>query len=166
MPPLIPHINLSAWIVFNSKTSDDNDEQRSLPRSFTISIDSKFQLLVNTTGGDSYRSQTRLLNTRSSDDTLLTLSDGILTNSDRWVATWPYPMDPSLGPKRLVFPDLSIGPFHGAVEFRAQNTTEGYSIAIVGPYPVTALPGAKPGAELMISVLDSFPAGGLKVIDA
>ena len=76
----------SSQIVFNPKTVDEDHDRRSLPGSFTISIDSKFPLLVNTTGGDNYRSWTELLDTGSSDATVLTLSDGMLRNSDRWVA--------------------------------------------------------------------------------
>jgi hypothetical protein len=118
--------------VFNPKTSDDNDDKRSLPGSFTISIDSKFPLLVDTSGGDNYGSETRLLNTGSSDATVLTLSDGMLRNSDGWVAAWPYPVDRTLNPKRLVFRDLSMWPPDGAVEFRVKNTTDGCSLVVVG----------------------------------
>lgn len=47
----------SSQISFNRNASDDDDDERSLPGSFTISIDAKFPLLVNTTSGDNYRSR-------------------------------------------------------------------------------------------------------------
>ena len=41
-------------------------------------------------------------------------------------------MDRSLNPKRLVFRDLATGPSYDAVRFRAQNTTDGCSLALIG----------------------------------